>query len=294
VTGVETAEAIPELVPVATNGVKARAPEVKAVKRRHVRRRKRRTAKSKAAPEGKGDGRAAAKRPFPASTFEEALELPKAIQKHSPGQPIRRLTLFHELGKSPESGTSRQLITNAHRYGLTKGSYISEHLELTPDGAIASSSEAAPADKLRVQFKLAIEEQPAFKSLYERFKGNRLPSHSVLRDAVSDLGIDGAMQQECVDTFILNAKFLGLLKTMSGTERLLSLEHALDELRTSTSFPGSPEIREVTPPGTPAAASTGDWSRICFYITPIGEDDSEQRQHSDLFLGSIVEPAIWV
>src|SRR5262249_5776150 len=31
---------------------------------------------------------------------------------------------------------------------------------------------------------------------------------------------------------------------------------------------------------------------MAFYITPIGEPGTEQRQHSDLFLGSIVEPAL--
>ena len=35
-----------------------------------------------------------------------------------------------------------------------------------------------------------------------------------------------------------------------------------------------------------------DWENICFYITPIGSDGSEARMHSDLFLGSIVEPAL--
>lgn len=30
----------------------------------------------------------------------------------------------------------------------------------------------------------------------------------------------------------------------------------------------------------------------CFYIAPIGDEGSEPRKHSDLFLGSIVEPAL--
>src|SRR3954452_10355845 len=54
---------------------------------------------------------ASRKRPsrnFPASSFEEALEFAKAIFKFGSGNPIRRLTLFNELGKSPESGASRQ------------------------------------------------------------------------------------------------------------------------------------------------------------------------------------------
>ena len=39
-------------------------------------------------------------------------------------------------------------------------------------------------------------------------------------------------------------------------------------------------------------AEQGRFDAVCFYITPIGEDGSEYRKHSDLFLGSIVEPAI--
>jgi hypothetical protein len=31
---------------------------------------------------------------------------------------------------------------------------------------------------------------------------------------------------------------------------------------------------------------------VCFYITPIGDEDTEQRKHSDLFLSYIVEPAL--
>jgi hypothetical protein len=286
-------DAIAEPEANARNGEKDGAPKpAKQVKpRKGARRRKRgRARKATGAPAASS---ATSKRTFPASTFEEALELPLAIQKFASGQPIRRLTLFNQLQKSPESGPSRQLITNAHRYGLTKGSYISEILELTPDGAVASSSEVPLAEQLRTRFKLAIEQQPPFRALYDKFKGNKLPSHAVLRDAVADLGIEGSLVQECVDTFILNAKFLGLLKPISGTERLLSLEHILDELpRAPTSLAASIDVQVLTPPGAPAAANTGDWNQVCFYITPIGEEDSPERQHSDLFLGSIVEPAI--
>ena len=38
--------------------------------------------------------------------------------------------------------------------------------------------------------------------------------------------------------------------------------------------------------------SEADFATLCFYITPIGEDGTETRKHSDLFLGSIVEPSL--
>ena len=61
-------------------------------------------------------------RSFPASTFQDALILAEAFQKYAAGQTrVRKLTLFDKIGKSPDSGPSRQLITNSSRYGLTKG-----------------------------------------------------------------------------------------------------------------------------------------------------------------------------
>jgi hypothetical protein len=39
-------------------------------------------------------------------------------------------------------------------------------------------------------------------------------------------------------------------------------------------------------------ASKPKWTNTCFYVTPIGEENSEHRKHSDLFLNSIVEPAL--
>src|SRR5579884_3035619 len=76
----------------------------------------------------KSSGKRAA-RPFPASSFEEALQLAKAAFDYGSGKPVRRLSLFDHLGKSPESGPSRQWITNANKYGLIEGGYQADQLE---------------------------------------------------------------------------------------------------------------------------------------------------------------------
>jgi hypothetical protein len=156
--------------------------------------------------------------------------LPQAIQQFAAGQRVRRLTLFDHLQKSPDCGPSRQLITNSSKYGLTTGNYSSEYLELTPDGRTATSPEAAPLDQLRARFKLAVEEIAPFKTLYEKFKGNKLPAHAVMRDALSEEGLKDAELAEAVDTFVLNAKYIGLLRPVAGAERLLPIEHVLEEL----------------------------------------------------------------
>ncbi len=234
---------------------------------------------------------------FPASSFEEALTIPNAIQKHAAGQKVRRLTLFDQMGKSPDSGPSRQLITNANKYGLIKGNYNAEHLELTSDGKIATSNETPPREKLAARFKLAIEKIAPFKELYEAQKGNRLPASSVLEDLAKEKGIPAEDAKECVEMFIVNAKFLGVLKPIAGAERIIPVEQVLEELPTTAPTTSRAEVTEapISKAALPALGQQDkehNWDGICFYISPIGEEGSENRIHADLFLASLVEPGL--
>lgn len=263
----------------------------KARKKSKKRRGKLKIAKPTTAKSADSHTRRRLVRSFPASTFEDALFLAQAIQQFAAGQKVRRLTLFDSLKKSPDSGDSRQFMTNSSRYGLTTGSHNSEYIELTADGKIATSQEVDERQRLRARFKLAIESIQPFKDLYEQLKGNKLPAHAVLRDFLIEKGYSQDEVSECVDTFILNVKFLGLLRPIAGAERLLPIEHLLEETATTSTGIQSPSFSHTTSvPEVPAAAD--DWATVCFYVTPIGEPGSEQRQHSDLFLSAIVEPAL--
>jgi len=233
---------------------------------------------------------------FPASSFEEALIVPNAIQKHGAGQKVRRLTLFDQMKKSPDSGTSRQLITNANKYGLIKGNYTAEHLELTMDGKIVTSAESAPREKLTVKFRLAIEKIAPFKALYEKLRGNRLPAASVLEDLAKENGVPDGDTKECIEIFVVNAKYLGVLKTIAGAERIIPIDQALEEIPSSQVLPineleGS-IAKEAFATTVTSSTKDQDYDTTCFYISPIGEDASEHRIHADLFLGSLVEPAL--
>ena len=231
---------------------------------------------------------------FPASTFEDALTIPAAIQKYAAGQKTRRLTIFDALGKSPDSGPSRQLVTNANAYGLASGGYQAEFLELTPEGASATAVEGKPRDLLKSRFKLAIENIAPFKGLYESLKGNRLPVANVIEDRAKELGVPAENAKECVETFLVNAKFLGILKPIAGAERIIPIEQALEELpdtaspKLSAAEPVYSKAQNEQPQGTVSE----DWQNTCFYISPIGDEGTENRQHADLFLGSIIEPAL--
>ena len=236
-------------------------------------------------------------RAFPASTFEEALEFAKAMLEFGSGQPVRRLTFFNHLSKSPDSGTSRQLITNSNKYGLTEGSYVAEFLKLTDQGIKAASEEVPARERAKARIALAIEGIPIFKSLYEHIVGNKLPAKAALTDAAKSFGASVEEAEEAVDTFIVNLRFVGLLQTLSGADRVVSLDLMLDSVPASTPTiyePNNiiPMTTRLKPVGEFDTADHADFEKTCFYITPIGDLDTEQRKHSDLFLAHIVEPAL--
>lgn len=236
-------------------------------------------------------------RSYPACAFEEAVDFARKILAFGSGQPVRRLSLFDELGKSPDSSSSRQLIVNSNKYGLTEGSYTAEYIKLTTDGIRAVDEEIHQRDRAKARVLLAVENIEPFQKLYERFKGNKLPAKTALVDAATETGLEKEAAEEAVDTFILNLRYVGLLQMLSGAERIVTVEHLLDSLPSAASAQAHGAVESVggtsSRPSSPLmTAEQARFETVCFYVTPIGEDGSEHRKHSDLFLSSIVEPAL--
>jgi len=235
-------------------------------------------------------------RSFPAASFEEALQFARGVYEYGSGKPVRRLSIFDHLGKAPESGPSRQLIVNASKYGLIKGSSSSELLELTPEGLICLNDDLPRREIVKAEIKLAIDSVEPFSKLYQKFSGNKLPAKAALIDSIVEFDVPQDLADEAVDTFIVNCRFTGLLQVLSGAERLVGVDHLLDTLPSSSMSAvaaSQPAYSEKSTASSGLMTSeSAQFESICFYVTPIGEDGSEQRKHADLFLGSIIEPAL--
>lgn len=253
-------------------------------------------------------------RSFPAMSFKEALFLGQSIQTHGAGKPIRRLTLLESLGRSPGSDAVRKLITSSNQYGITEGAYNADFLSLTPAGAIATDPDWATAGRVTARFQLAIEAVAPFAAIYDRYKNSRLPSVEVLRDAAIEAGAHEDHAAECVETFLANAREVGLIRTIAGSEHLVPIEAVLEQIPDDSGDGVDPsDHREhgarteeedqdavqgrFAPPRAKVSRSgkKGDASQLtktCFVVSPIGSADSIERKHADLMMSSLIEPAI--
>lgn len=238
-------------------------------------------------------------RNFPATTFSEALKFADNLMAFGSGQPIRRLTLLDEIGWSPTSSGARMAITNSSKYGLTKGSYTADFVELTDLGRKCVSDASTPRERARARMEAAIISIPPFNGVYEAFVESKLPAKSVLIDKIKEFDVGADAAEEAVDTFIVNLRDVGLLKTLSGAERIISVDMSLDELPSraeQSKQANEPIVSKLHPsPFVRQAVIThgqAQFETTAFYVTPIGEDGSDQRKHTDLFSNSIVEPAL--
>ena len=232
-------------------------------------------------------------RPYPAVSFREGGTIAEAIFKHASGDKVRRLTLLEKMDRNPTSSSTNMLITNSGKYGITIGGYSADFLELTESGRIACDPDTAKGTRLEYQFKLAIQGIEPFRLLYEAYVGKKLPAHEMMKDRLLDGGIDAENFKECIDLFVVNVKYLGLLRTIASAETLISIEQALEDIA------GVKNSLPANTAGKPASAnqhnkqqSSTKWQTICFYISPIGDDGSASRKHSDLYLSTLIEPAL--
>ncbi|WP_207078952.1 hypothetical protein [Novosphingobium sp. KA1] len=125
-------------------------------------------------------------RPFPAGPFEDALKFAEQLYNFSSGQSVRRLSLFNELGKAPDSSASRMLITNSNKYGLAKGGYQSDFIEPTEACRQYFSETTSNRERSKIKTDLAINKIECFKFIFDKYSNNKLPARAAIIDTAKE------------------------------------------------------------------------------------------------------------
>lgn len=222
------------------------------------------------------------RKPYPVMSFENALPLATGIMTHASGHPIKRLTLSEKMKLAPNATGTRLLITTSSKYGLTQGNHNSEELKLTEEGKFAVGPGTSEARQRLARFRLAIQSTEEFNKLYERFAGSNLPAPEVMADVLEHL--DEGDRSACVNIFVENAAFVGVLATKDGAEHLFHFDEVADTPDGPTDNPDDGLADE--------APEDSDLSNVCFVVCPIGAEGSEERRHSDMMLNAFIERAV--
>jgi hypothetical protein len=166
---------------------------------------------------------------FPRLPLADVIELPKTIFELGQGRQVRRLRVFQELKKSPNSSTSRMLITTSNSYGLTSGGYNAEFLEITNRGKeiVGASAESS---KYRAIYD-ALFSNDIFSKFMAEYNQKRVPDDTIAIDYFQhDQGLSLEDAKICWQVIKSNISAYGLIQDVAGRKTIISREMALERL----------------------------------------------------------------
>jgi hypothetical protein len=215
---------------------------------------------------------------FPHHTLEQALIVPKTLREIFADGPATwpRIAEAMNIG-APEQ--NRYLLWSAQDYNLLDRDDESFSLsELARKLLTASTPE-----ELRDAAVQAVLTPILFSRFFTDYAGNLLPNEELL-DAVlaRRYSVPPDRVAEAKTLLRENGLFAGILRPQpDGTLRV-----HLHQVETDV----------VPEPVLPQAAlpdpAQPNYKKMCFVITPIGDDDSIERKHANLVLKGIIEPVV--
>lgn len=127
-----------------------------------------------------------------------------------------RLLLADAIDVSPSSSTFRGLLSASRQYGLSEGTEKADKVALTDLGEAATSEDAGAARAARR--RAAMSPEP-FSRFFADFAGRKVPSPAVLRNWLQDsAGVAGVHVEDASQILLANARWLGLIRPIKGTE----------------------------------------------------------------------------
>lgn len=94
--------------------------------------------------------------------------------------------------------------------------------------------------------------------------------------------------EEAIKLIVENGKYANVLTQTSDQSYMVRIEgqpRPTEKQREGDSPHASDPITQDAPQSTQY-----NWSLTCFFVTPLGEEGSEQRKHADLILKHVVNP----
>jgi len=150
---------------------------------------------------------------FPKHTLEESLRVAEGLEEKNGGQPLPPIETASALDMSPGSSDFRVILSSSIKYGLTSGSFNSDRVALEEQGR--DIVEAKGDEDRRNALLQAALTPSAFKSIYQHFKGKKLPEQAFFENTiVREFDVPREHAKKCIEVFTKNAEFVELVRTL--------------------------------------------------------------------------------
>lgn len=223
---------------------------------------------------------------LPRRSLEQALRVARALRDELAGGPATWADIASamKIGATPQN---KYYLWAAQAYSLVEKQ--DDNFSLSEIGRkILAPTTPNEAREATVQ---AVLTPVILSRFFTDYNGSPFPSEEHIGNILERRY---AVPRERVDeakTLIReNGIFAGILQQQPDGSMVVRLDPGLTGLPQT---PAAPATAEESGPGvTPTHVPTTEFERLCFVITPIGDDDSEERRHANMVLRSIIEPVV--
>ncbi|HEY2851220.1 MAG TPA: hypothetical protein VGJ18_00140 [Gemmatimonadaceae bacterium] len=227
---------------------------------------------------------------LPRKTLEQALRVAKAMRDVLAGGPAS----WAEIASAMKIGAGNQMnkyyLWSAVAYGLVNRE--DEQYTLTENGKKILAPTRPGEDKEALV--RAVLTPVIFSRFFTDYNGSPFPGEEHIGNV---LEVKYSVPRERVDeakTLLMeNGIFTGILRQEAGGSMVVRLDPSTTGIQAPPSPPaGQPSLADQRADGTQQQTSSPaafDYSTMCFVVTPIGDEDSEERKHANLILKSVIE-----
>ncbi|QYK07881.1 hypothetical protein [Shewanella mangrovisoli] len=234
---------------------------------------------------------------LPKKTLEECLAVIKPIHEIYAGGSATWDEIAGAMNVGSKSPNTKYLIWGAQAYELIVKEGDKFHLSETGRKLLAPNY---PEERSEAAIK-AVRIPTLPSKFYSDYDGKLLPDEEFLNNVLENrYSIPRERVEEAKSIIISNAEYAGIILEHSGGKKTIRLDGSVINATTpkkaskASEFVGTelaPSENEESDDVDNSQTDLSDVEKLCFYITPIGEESSAERKHADMLLKHLVEPA---
>ncbi|MDD5761012.1 MAG: hypothetical protein PHP88_00680 [bacterium] len=220
---------------------------------------------------------------LPRKNLEQALRVARALRDVLAGGPAKWDAIARAMGIAAGNNMNKYYLWSAAAYNLVEKD--GDNFSLSEIGRKILAPTRPNEDKEAIV--RAILTPVTFSRFFTDYNGNPFPADDFIGNVLEERYLVPRVRVEEATALLReNGYFAGILRQEADGSMIVRLDPA------TTGVPRPPESPSAEPATTEksqAGAST-DFAHMCFVVTPIGDDDSNERRHANMILKSVIEP----
>jgi hypothetical protein len=229
---------------------------------------------------------------LPRKTLETVLPIAKVIYENFRGGSSPWDSIASMLKTSSKTNSFKYMIWSAEVYGII----LKEGKDMYKITEIARKifTPTYPGEDKEAKIK-AIMTPTLLSRFYSEYDKHPIPKDEFFNNILSiTFEVPKERVEEAKEIILANAEYAGIIYTDSGANtKLLKLNVSNNDIADKLNIKDSATKRTIDSPNDVLTNDSNyetEFQKTCFIISPIGEDGSEWRKHSDMILTHLIVP----